>query len=539
MLQSAVNHGGADLARSTYYITTPIYYVNDVPHIGHAYTTIAADVAARFKRLAGYDVFFLTGTDEHGINIERVASKNNVSPAAWADRVAGEFQRIWKFLHLSNDDFIRTTEPRHQKVASHIFQRLYDQGDIYLGTYEGWYCTSCESFYPESELAPERTCPVHTGKKVEWQGEESYLFRLSKYQDWLLNYIAAHPSCIVPTSRRNEVVGFIRSGLRDIAVSRSTFTWGVPVPFDRRHVIYVWIDALTNYISAIGYLDDPEKFRHYWPADVHLMAKEILRFHAVIWPVVLHAVGIEPPTQTFAHGWLTLNGQRFSKSLGVVLDPEALAKELAAESGAEIDIAVDALRYCLLREIPFGADGDFSKRALVHRYNADLANDYGNLLNRALPLVHRHFGGQIPKSGAEQRQDAELKTTALAVADAVESLIDQLEFSKALSEIWRVLAAANKYVFDEAPWQALREGRVERAGTILYNALESLRIATVLLSPWLPVAAQRVWSQLGVRESLLTQRVQDARVWGGLRPGTATQSGSPIFPRIENRVPTV
>jgi len=348
-----------------YYITTPIYYVNGEPHIGHAYTTIAADVAARFNRLRGYDVFFLTGTDEHGINIARVAERNGVSPQAWADRIAGEFRRLWQALNISNDDFIRTTEPRHHKVAQHVFERLYRQGDIYLGTYEGWYCPSCESYYPETELGPDHTCPVHTGRTLEWTAEEAYLFRLSKYRDWLLRHIEAHPTAVAPDGPRSEVLSLLRSGLKDIAVSRATFTWGVPVPFDPTHVIYVWIDALTNYITAAGLLDDPEKFGRYWPADVHLVGKEIVRFHAVIWPIVLHAAGIPVPKQTFAHGWLTFGGQKFSKSLGTVIDPVALSREIAAESGAEFDVAVDALRYFLLREIPFGADGDFSKQALI------------------------------------------------------------------------------------------------------------------------------------------------------------------------------
>ncbi len=516
-----------------YYITTPIYYVNDVPHIGHAYTTIAADVAARFKRLAGDDVFFLTGTDEHGINIARVAERHGVSPQAWTDRIAAEFQRLWTFLNISNDDFIRTTETRHQRVAQAIFQRLYEQGDIYLGSYEGWYCTSCESFYPETELGPDRTCPVHTGRKVEWTAEESYLFRLSKYQRWLLEYIEAHPASVAPEGPRNEVLALVRSGLRDIAVSRTTFSWGVPVPFDRRHVIYVWIDALTNYITAAGYLDDPEKFARYWPADVHLVGKEIVRFHAVIWPAVLHAAGIAVPRQTFAHGWLTFGGQRFSKSLGIVIDPAGLSREIAAESGAEVAVAVDALRYFLLREIPFGSDGDFSKAALVHRFNADLANDYGNLLNRSLPLVERHFQGRVPAPGPADGGDAALREAAASAALGVEPFIDRLDFRGALEEVWRILTVANKYLDAEAPWRAAQAGRVDRAGTVLYNTLEAVRIATILLSPWLPAATARAWEQLGIAAPLASQHLAGAARWGGLAPGTRVRPGPPIFPRIE------
>jgi len=518
-----------------FYITTPIYYTNDVPHIGHAYTTIAADVAARFHRLAGDDVWFLTGTDEHGLTNLRSAERHGLTPQQWVDRIAGAFRGLWDFLNISYDDFIRTTEPRHQKVAAAIFQRLYDKGDIYLGTYEGWYCTSCETYYPESELGPNRTCPIHTGRPLEWTSEECYLFRLSRYQDWLLAYIDASPSSIEPETRRNEVVAFIRSGLRDLAVSRSTFDWGVRVPFDPRHVIYVWIDALTNYISALGYVDDPARFRRFWPADIHLVGQDIVRFHAVYWPIILHAAGIEVPRQTFAHGYLTFGGQRFSKSLGVILDPEVLSREVAAESGAEVDVAVDAVRYFLLREIPFGASGDFNKPALIGRFNADLANDYGNLLNRTLPLVVREFGGVLPAPGPDEGTDAALRTLARSVVDAAFEQLTRLNFSQALGEIWRLLGAANKYIDEEAPWTAIKRGRPDRAGTILYNTLEALRIVTILVSPVLPTAAQRAWGQLGIPQPLAAQRLDAARRWGVLPAGLTVRPGSPIFPRIDTR----
>ncbi|HLW48154.1 MAG TPA: methionine--tRNA ligase [bacterium] len=520
---------------ASYYITTPIYYVNDVPHIGHAYTTIAADVAARFKRLAGYDVFFLTGTDEHGVNIARVAERHHVSPQAWTDRIAGEFQALWRRLHISNDDFIRTTEPRHAKVVQEIFTRLYERGDIYKGTYEGWYCASCESYYAETELGPGRTCPVHTNRPVEWTSEESYLFRLSKYRDWLLEYIEAHPAVLQPEGPRSEVLSLLRSGLKDIAVSRTTFTWGIPVPFDPKHVIYVWIDALTNYITAAGYLAEPERFARYWPADVHLVGKEIVRFHAVIWPILLHAAGIAVPKQTFAHGWLTFGGQKFSKSLGTVLDPYALAQEIAAESGADVAVAVDAIRYFLLREIPFGADGDFSKAALIHRFNADLANDYGNLLNRTLPLVERHFDGRLPAPGAATGPDAALRAAAEGAAARLDGLIDSLDFRAALEAIWEILGAANTYLDREAPWREIGTGGTARGGAILYNTLEAARIATLLLSPWLPAAAQRAWEQLGLDGAPGAARLADAARWGGLQPGARVRPGRPIFPRIDTK----
>ena len=518
-----------------FYITTPIYYTNDVPHIGHAYTTIAADVAARFHRLAGDDVWFLTGTDEHGLTNLRSAEKHGVTPQEWVDRNSEQFRRLWAFLNISHDDFIRTTEPRHKKVAAHIFQRLYDQGDIYLGTYEGWYCASCETYYPESELGPNRTCPIHGGRPVEWTAEQCYLFRLPKYQDWLVRHIEANPSSIEPETRRNEVLAFVRSGLRDLAVSRSTFDWGVRVPFDPKHVIYVWIDALTNYISAIGYLDNPEKFSRYWPADIHLVGQDIVRFHAVYWPIILHAAGIEVPRNTFAHGYLSFGGQRYSKSLGIILDPEALSKEISSESGAEVGVAVDAVRYFLLREIPFGASGDFSKPALIGRFNADLANDYGNLLNRTLPLVVRDFTGALPAPGPDEGTDAALRALARSVVDAAVEQVNRLNFSQALGEIWRLLGAANKYIDEEAPWTAIKRGHPDRAGTILYNTLEALRIVTILVSPVLPTAAQRVWEQLGVSQPLGAQRLEAAGRWGGLPAGLQVRPGPPIFPRIDTR----
>jgi len=518
-----------------FYITTPIYYVNDVPHIGHAYTTIAADAAARFHRLAGRDVYFATGTDEHGLNIERVARAHGVEPQAWADRISAAFRDLWAGLHIAYDGYIRTTEPGHERVVQAIFTRLYEQGDIYKGTYEGWYCSSCESFYPEAELGADRTCPVHTGRPVEWNAEACYLFRLSRYQDWIQSHIERHPGFIEPEAQRNEVLSFIRSGLRDIAVSRSTFKWGVPLPFDPDQVAYVWIDALINYITVVGYGDDLEQFRRFWPAEVHLVGRDILRFHAVIWPIVLHAAGLEPPRQIFAHGFLTFGGQKFSKSLGIILDPVAVSRELAERSGAEPAVAVDALRYFLLREVTFGADGDFNQPALIGRFNADLANDYGNLLNRTLPLVERQFGGVLPAPGPAEGTDAALADLARAVVAEVGEHVGRLNFSQALAEVWRLLGAANKYIDEEAPWSAIKQGRTDRAGTILYNTLEALRIATIVLSPVMPVATLRVWDQLGIEQPLEAQRIEDARRWGGLGSGLRVRIGNPIFPRIDTR----
>ncbi len=519
----------------TFYITTPIYYVNDVPHIGHTYTTLAADTIARWKRLAGAEVFFLTGTDEHGINIERKAREAGVSPQEWCDRMAPRWQALWRRLHITNDDFIRTTEQRHIRVAQALFQKAYERGAIYKGTYEGWYCPSCEAFYPEGELLEGRLCPIHR-RPTEWSAEENYLFRLSKYQDWILQKIEREPAFIQPETQRNEMLSFVRSGLRDLAVSRSTFTWGIPVPFDPSQVIYVWIEALINYVTAIGYLDNPERYQRFWPHAHHLIGRDILRFHAVIWPCFLQAVGLPSPAQVWAHGFWTVDGEKMSKTRGNFVDPITEISRLAEASGAAWDVAADAFRYTLLREVPFGQDGDYSHAALVHRFNADLANDFGNLLNRTLPLVERQWNGEIPASGPAEGPDHALRNVAAAVPAAADGLFGSFDFTRGLIEIWRLLGAANKYIDEAAPWAALKAGNRARAGAIVYNTLEALRIATVLLTPVLPSAAQQVWQQLGIDAPLAAQRLAEAAQWGGLRSGTRIRLGRPIFPRIEPRV---
>ncbi len=520
----------------TFYVTTPIYYVNDVPHIGHTYTTLAADTIARWKRLAGADVFFLTGTDEHGINIERKAREEGVTPQEWCDRIVPTWRALWTRLHVSNDDFIRTTEPRHTRVAQQLFQTVYDRGDIYKGTYEGWYCPSCEAFYPEDELLDGKLCPIHK-RPVEWTAEENYIFRLSRYQDWILKKIEQDPTFIQPETRRNEMLSFVRGGLRDLAVSRSTFTWGIPVPFDPSQVIYVWIEALINYVTAIGYLDDPDRYRRFWPNVHHLIGRDILRFHSVIWPCFLEAAGLPAPAQVWAHGFWTVEGEKMSKTRGNFVDPIAEISGLAEASGAAWDIAADAFRYTLLREVPFGQDGDYSHAALVHRFNADLANDFGNLLNRTLPIVERQFRGEIPPPGPAEGPDRGLQEAAAALPVAADRLIGSFDFTRGLTEIWRFLGAANKYIDEAAPWAALRTGNRARAGAIVHNTLEALRIATVLLAPVLPAATQEVWTQLGIAAPLSSQRLADTR-WGGLAPGTRIRPGRPIFPRVETQAPT-
>jgi methionyl-tRNA synthetase len=516
-----------------FYVTTPIYYVNDAPHIGHTYTTLAADTIARWKRLAGAEVFFLTGTDEHGINIERKAREAGISPQEWCDRIAPQWQALWKRLHISNDDFIRTTEPRHIKVAQYLFQKAFDRGAIYKGKYEGWYCPSCEAFYPEGELLENKLCPIHR-RPCEWTAEENYVFRLSQYQDWILKKLEQEPSFVQPETQRNEMLSFVRSGLRDLAVSRSTFTWGIPVPFDPSQVIYVWIEALINYVTGIGYFDDPPRYEKFWPHSRHLIGRDILRFHSVIWPCFLEAVGLPSPAQVWAHGFWTVEGEKMSKTRGNFVDPVAEITRIAETSGAAWDIAADAFRYTLLREVPFGQDGDYSHAALIHRFNADLANDFGNLLNRTLPLVERQFGGAIPQPGPAEGPDAGLQAAAAALPAAADRAIGSFDFTRGLAEIWRFLGVANKYIDEAAPWSALKAGHSARAGAIVYNTLEALRIATVLLTPVLPAATQEVWSQLGIAASQPRQRLENAR-WGGLVPGARIRPGRPIFPRIETR----
>jgi methionyl-tRNA synthetase len=515
-----------------FYLTTPIYYVNDVPHIGHAYTTIAADVLARYKRLAGYQVFFLTGTDEHGIKIERAARERGVSPQAWTDSISAQFRSLWTRLNISYDDFIRTSQPRHRAVAQAVFQKAYEKGDIYKGLYEGWYCIPDETFLLESEVQ-EGKCPI-CGRPVEWITEEAYFFRLSKYQDWILEHIETHPTFIQPVSRRNEVLSFVRSGLRDLCVSRSTFTWGIPVPFDPSQVIYVWIDALTNYITAIGYGSDAQTFQQFWPADIHLIGKEILRFHAVIWPILLRSADLPPPTQVFAHGWWTADGEKMSKSKGNVIDPGKLAEELAQRAGTSVETAVDAIRYFVLREVAFGLDGDFSHLALVQRFNSDLANDLGNLLSRTLTMLQRYCQGAVPQPTA-------MGTTANALAEAatkllpdLDPLLNELAFHKALARLWEYVRLVNRYVDEQAPWALARDPAHRRQlDTVLYNQVESLRIIALLLFPVMPHTAASMWRQLGIQHDIATQHLATATVWGGTRPGTPIQPGEQLFPRID------
>jgi len=476
---------------SRFYITTPIYYVNDVPHIGHMYTTLACDVIARFKRLDGCDVRFLTGTDEHGQKVQKAAAAAGIGPQEFADRVSENFRELAALMNFSNDDFIRTTEERHKRACTVFWQRLVERGAIYLETYGGWYAVRDEAFYAESELVADgrggRLAP--TGAPVEWVEEPSYFFRLSAWGERLLRFYEANPDFILPVSRRNEVVSFVEGGLQDLSISRTTFDWGVPVPGDAAHVMYVWVDALTNYLTAAGFPDtESEGFHKWWPADLHMVGKDILRFHAVYWPALLMAAELAPPRRVFAHGWWTNEGQKISKSLGNVIDP----RELVDRYG------LDAVRYFMLREVPFGQDGDFSHKAMVGRINGDLANDFGNLAQRVLSMISRYCDGRIPAPNALSSEDLSLLESAAGpLLDRVRALLDRQVLHSALVEVWEVIAAANGYVARQAPW-TLRKTDPERMRTVLYVAAETIRRLATLAQPFMPDSAGRMLDQLGV-----------------------------------------
>jgi methionyl-tRNA synthetase len=518
-----------------FYVTTAIDYVNASPHIGHAYEKILADALARYHRLRGWDVFFLTGTDEHGQKNVTSAQAAGRPVREFVEENAAKFRALEGQLHLSIDDFIRTTEPRHAAGVAEIWRRVAAAGDLYKKNYRALYCVGHEAFVTLSDLVDGK-CPDHGTEPVVVE-EENYFFRLSKHRAARRRLFESRHDFVVPQTRYAEMLNLI-DGLEDISVSRPADKlrgWGIPVPGDPSHLVYVWFDALTNYISAVGFGRDEEAFRRWWPAH-HVIGKDINRFHSLLWPAMLISAGLEPPRRVIVHGFLTVEGQKISKSLGNVIDPVEVARELAARSGGAHDVCVDAVRYFLLRDVPFGEDGDFSRAALVARFNADLANDYGNLLNRTLPLVARDFGGRLPARGPEERGDAALRTLGEATAAAVLAQVDRLNFSGALAEVWRLLGAANKYLDEEAPWTAIRRSR-ERAGTVLYNTLEALRIATILLAPVLPLAAARVWEQLGASAPLGGQRLADAERWGGLPAGREVRPGAPVFPRVDTRVP--
>ena len=509
--------------KKTFYITTPIYYPSDKLHIGHSYTTVAADAMARYKRARGYDVMFLTGTDEHGQKIQRKAEAKGVTPQQFVDDIVASIKDLWKLLNISNDRFIRTTDDYHVSSIQKIFKKMYENGDIYKGSYEGMYCAPCESFWTETQLVDGK-CP-DCGRPVEKAKEEAYFFKLSKYQDRLIEYYEQHPDFVQPESRLNEMINnFIKPGLEDLCVSRTSFDWGVPVDFDPGHVVYVWIDALSNYITALGYGNDKyDDYDKYWPCDVHLVGKEIIRFHTIIWPAMLMALDLPLPKKVFGHGWLLLEGGKMSKSFGNVVDPVILCERYG----------VDAIRYFLLREIPFGSDGIYSNEALINRINFDLANDLGNLLSRSVAMVNKYFGGTLPTDRKVEDLDNDLYALAAQTVDKVEENMEQLLFSNALAEIWKLISRTNKYIDETMPWVLAKdEANKPRLATVLYNLCEMLRLCGVMIAPFMPETAPRMFEQLGVTDAALTE-------WDSLRrpaslPADLTvHPGAALYPRID------
>ncbi|SJZ75618.1 methionine--tRNA ligase [Selenihalanaerobacter shriftii] len=510
------------MAKDSFYVTTPIYYPNDKLHIGHTYTTTAADTIARYKKLQGYDVKFLTGSDEHGQKIERSAKEHGVTPKEYVDEIVESFKDLWNLLEVDYDVFLRTTDPKHEDVVQYIFKNIYDKGDIYKDKYKGWYCTPCETFWLERQLEDGK-CP-DCQRETEWVEEESYFFKMSKYEDDLLKFIEDNPEFIQPETRRNEMINFIKDGLEDLCISRTTFDWGVPVPVDEDHVIYVWFDALTNYLTGAGYLTDQDEYNKYWPADIHIVGKDILRFHTIIWPIILMAAGLELPKKVFGHGFLTVEGGKMSKSKGNVVDPVKLVN----------DFGVDAVRYYLMREVAFGTDGSYSTESFIQRINSDLANDLGNLLNRTLAMVDKYFNGVIPKPGPATDYDEDLKDTARKEIAAMTEDMDKLQFSTALEHLWTLIRRNNKYIDETTPWILAKDkDKKDELGTVLYNLLESLRIVAIALKPFLIEAPQKIWNQIGIQTDLAEESWSRAEEWGLLESGINVNKGEPIFPRID------
>lgn len=512
------------MTEKNFYITTPIYYVNDVPHIGHAYTTIAADVMARYKRMDGCDVFFLTGTDEHGQKVSESAAKKGMTPQQLTDELAQNFRDLLPLIDASNDDFIRTTEARHVKVVQQIFKKLLDQGDIYKGTYKGWYCVPCETYVPEASQGENHTCP-DCHRPLKEMEEESYFLRTSAYADRLLKFYEGHPDAIKPKVRYNEVVSFLRMGMKDQSISRTSVPWGIPVPGDEKHTIYVWFDALVNYLTACGYGSDEAKMKKFWPVVNHLVGKDIIRFHCIVWPIMLLALGLTPPACVYSHGWWTRDGEKMSKSKGNVVDPH----EMVALYGS------DVFRYFLLRQVTFGLDGDFSELALVQRVNSDLANDLGNLLSRTVTMIEKYRGGTVPAPAALEPLDAEVRDQALNAFAEYRAFMDNYQFDDALKALWSMIGRANKYIDETMPWKLGKdESLAARLDTVLATLAEELKLAALMLAPVMPKTAVKIWAQLGLNGDVKDQRFGDYR-WGGMgeeRP-TVRRGEGVLYPRID------
>jgi len=514
--------------KKPFYITTPIYYPSAKLHIGHAYCTTLADTIARYKRLTGHDVFFLTGSDEHGQKIQQKAEEAGVTPQAYVDKIVAGFQNLWDRLGISNDDFIRTTEKRHEKVVQEIFRRIYAKGDIYKGEYKGLYCTPCESYWTEHQLDEHGCCP-DCGRPVQEVTEEAYFFKMSNYADRILAHIENNPDFLQPESRRNEMINFIKQGLEDLCISRTSFDWGIPVPMDdgdKKHVIYVWFDALTNYLTPIGFLDNEEMFKKYWPADLHLVGKEIVRFHTIIWPCILMALDLPLPKKVYGHGWLIVDGDKMSKSKGNVVDPIALIDEFGA----------DTIRYFLLREINLGQDGNFSRDALIERINSDLANDLGNLLHRTLSMAKKFQGGVLSAPVGESEIDKSLKADAAETVKVYRENMDKMELSAALKKAWAFVSRSNKYIDETAPWALAKdETKKQELANVLYNLAESLRFIAVLISPYMPATSPKIWQQLNLEglKPFAEVQLDDIAEWGGIPAGHQLGEAEQLFPRIE------